>query len=185
MASPNGQFLDLNAARTLHQNITRIRPGVVRRNRPAPPEPDRSMVEGFVPPAAPHAPSEEPEPVAAKKKKKARAKVDANIRAIAVARVEKLIAADNPVSKATASVAKELGVSVSAVTNWRTAARKAVPAKPAKRASKKVTSRRAAPSEANGSSREALAHDVLSAFAAWLDAGVREVVRQEIRRMLA
>jgi hypothetical protein len=178
MASPNGQFLDLNAA---HPNITRIRPGVVRRNRPAPPEPDRSMVEGFVPTP----PSKEPEPVAAKKKKKARARVDANIRAIAVARVEKLIAADNPVSKATASVAKELGVSESAVTNWRTAARKAVPAKPAKRASKKAASRRAAPSEGNGSSREALAHDVLTAFAAWLDSGVREVVRQEIRRMLA
>lgn len=115
----NGEFIPLN--------VTKLRPGVVRRNRPAEPEPDRSHVEGFVPTAPPPAESE-PEPVAAKKK---RAKVTDETRAVAVARVDKLVAAGTASGKAVATVAKELGVSDSAVINWRTAARKAP--KPAKK----------------------------------------------------
>lgn len=179
----NGEFIPLNVQRSLGSNVTKLRPGVVRRNRPVEPEPDRSMVEGFVPTAPPPPPESEPEPVAKKK----RAKVDDGTREVAVARVDKLVAAGNPSGKAVATVAKELGVSESAVINWRTKARKAPKPKAAKKTRKaREASGAPAPAPAaNGSSREALAHDVLTAFAAWLDSGVREVVRQEIRRMLA
>jgi hypothetical protein len=129
----NGQFFDLNASQKLqrqHPNITKLRPGVVRRNHP---EPDRSHVEGAPPPAPPSPPAPEPAEMAGKKK---RAVIDANTRAVAVARVNKLVAAGNPAMQAVAGVAKELGVSESSVLNWRTAARKSAP-KVAKKAKKK------------------------------------------------
>lgn len=179
----NGEFIPLNLQRSLGNNVTKLRPGVVRRNRPAEPEPDRSHVEGFVPTAPPPAESE-PEPVAARKK---RAKITDETRAVAVARVDKLVAAGTTAGRAVATVAKELGVSDSSVINWRTAARKAPKPAKKKRASKNGARRSAAGAAApaaNGARNE-LAHGVLTALAAWLDAGVREVVRQEIRRMLA
>jgi uncharacterized protein YoaH (UPF0181 family) len=178
----NGEFIPLNVQRSLGGNVTKLRPGVVRRNRPVESEPDRSMVEGYVPTAPPPPPESEPEPVAAKKK---RAKVDDGTREVAVARVDKLVAAGNPSGKAVATVAKELGVSESAVVNWRTKARKAPKAAKKTRKARQAAAAPAPAPAANGSSREALAHDVLTAFAAWLDSGVRKVVRQEIRRMLA
>lgn len=98
-----------------------------RPSRPSPPtarpvrivpktalEPDRSLVDKPAPEAA---------EVAAKKRK--RSKVDAETRAVAVARVVKLIGAGNPSADAIATVAKELGVSESAVYQWRAAANKA------------------------------------------------------------
>jgi transposase-like protein len=117
--------------------------------RPAPPstrprnmppnalEPDRSLVEGYSPPARettlrsapepPKSPAPEVSDVAAKKTRK-RAKVTPETRAVAVARVDKLAQAGNSTKDAIAAVAKELGVSDSAVYNWRTAARNAAPA---------------------------------------------------------
>jgi len=65
--------------------------------------------------------------VAAKKTRK-RAKVTAETRSVAVARVEKLTAAGNPSAEAVASVAKEFGVTEAAVYQWRKAARDAAPA---------------------------------------------------------
>jgi transposase-like protein len=140
-------FVDVNEQRLTrlqrqHPNLTRIHPGVVRRGHA---EPGLSQVEGFVANGAkaqaavdalleePRTPSERPEPVAGKKK---RARVDANTRSVGVARVDKLISAGNPAGKAIASVAKELGVSESAVINWRTAAKKAGPVKLAKKTAK-------------------------------------------------
>jgi transposase-like protein len=100
-------------------------------------EPNRSVVEGYSPPArettlrsAPE-PPENPAPEVsdvAGKKKKARGRVVAEDRAVAVARVDKLTQAGNSTKDAIAAVAKELGVSDSAVYNWRTAARNAAPA---------------------------------------------------------
>jgi transposase-like protein len=60
----------------------------------------------------------------AAKKKRARAKATPETRAVAVARVDKLIGAGNPAGEAIATVAKELGVSDSSIHNWRAAARK-------------------------------------------------------------
>jgi transposase len=140
----NGQFFDLNASQKLqrqHPRLQRIHPGVVRRTHPEPePEPDRSHVEGAPPPAPPSPPAPEPAEMAGKKK---RTVVDENTRAVAVARVNKLVAAGNPAMQAVAGVAKELGVSESSVINWRTAARKTegakkgTPPKPGKKARKK------------------------------------------------
>ena len=56
--------------------------------------------------------------------KKKRVVVSDETRTVAVARVDKLVEAGNPAGEAVASVAKEIGVSDSAVINWRTAARK-------------------------------------------------------------
>jgi hypothetical protein len=133
----NGQFFDLNASSYFPPS-----------NRPSPPstrpprklaavsEPDRSHVAGAAPPAETTLRSrpepEEPAEVAAKKKRK-RAKTTAEMRTVGVARVDKLIAAGNPAEKATAAVAKELGVSTSAVAGWRAAARKAGKLRPSKR----------------------------------------------------
>lgn len=173
----NGEFIPLNVQRSLGGNVTKLRPGVVRRNRPVEPEPDRSMVEGYVPTAPPPPPESEPEPVAAKKK---RTNLDAETWEVAVARVQSLVGAGNTAKWSVAAVAKEHGVSFSALHKRYMKAPKPKAAKKTRKARQAA----AAPA-ANGSSREALAHDVLTAFAAWLDAGVREVVRQEIRRMLA
>lgn len=175
----NGEFLPLNLQRSLGNNVTKLRPGVVRRNRPAEPEPDRSHVEGFVPTAPPPPPESEPEPVAAKKK---RTRLDPETWEVAVARVQSLVGAGNTAKDSIEKVAKEHKVSFSALAKRYNEAPKPKAAKKTRKARQAA----AAPAPAaNGSSREALAHDVLTAFAAWLDAGVREVVRQEIRRMLA
>ena len=181
-------FVDVNAQRLTrlqrqHPNLTRIHPGVVRRSHaePEPAPPPQTALDQLLEERP--AQSERPEPVAGKKKR-TRAKVDENTRAVAVSRVEKLVQAGNAVSKATASVAKELGVSESSITNWRTAAKKAPKPPKATRAAKKTRANGAPPAESNGAQQE-LATTVLAAFAAWLDHGVREVVRQEIRRMLA
>jgi hypothetical protein len=67
MTVANGQFFDLNASGDLqrqHRKLTRIHPGVVRRNRPEP-EPDRSHVEGAPPPSPP---AKEPSEMAGKKR---------------------------------------------------------------------------------------------------------------------
>lgn len=186
MTSPNGQFLALNVGLAeRHPNITRIHPGVVRRNHP---EPDRSQVEGYVPPK-PEPRKEEREPVAARKR--TRVKADADTRAVAVARVEKLIEAGNPAGKAIAAVAKELGASESSVTNWRSAAKKQKPARE-KGAAKKVTRR-----SSNGARAGNLAHSAGEFSSAVLGGRlvellgdavgpiVRAIVREEIRRMLS
>jgi len=176
----NGQFLDLNASGSLGGNVTKLRPGVVRRNRPVEPEPDRSMVEGYVPTAPPPPPESEPEPVAKKK----RTNLDAETWEVAVARVQSLVGAGNTAKGSIEKVAKEHGVSTSALHKRYMKAPKPKAAKKTRKAREASAAPAPAPA-ANGSSREALAHDVLTAFAAWLDSGVREVVRQEIRRMLA
>ncbi len=71
-------------------------------------DPDRQLVD-----------KPEASKVAAKKK---RAKLTDETRSVAVARVEKLIEAGNPSGQAIATVSKELGVSDSAIHNWRAAA---------------------------------------------------------------
>lgn len=179
MTSPNGQFLDLNAQLVQrHPNIHKLRPGVVRRTHP---EPDRSHVEGAPPPKPPtalDAREKEPEPVAAKKK---RTRLDPETWEVAVARVQSLVGAGNTAKGSIEKVAKEHNVSFSALAKRYNDA-------PKPKAKKKARAAQPAPNGAAPAvpvARDALATEVLSAFAAWLDAGVREVVRQEIRRMLA
>lgn len=173
----NGQFFDMNA----------------QQGRPSPPSsrPIRRAPSAPEPTAA-MPPERKAEPVAAKRKK--RAKVGADTRAVAVARVEKLIGAGNPAGKAVASVAKELGVSDSAVMNWRTAANhaknhaaKKAAKKPAekKRASKKTSEAVAGfapntpmPASIVGEHFIELIQDAVGPI-------VRAIVREEIRRMLS
>lgn len=97
-------------------------------------EPDRLLVEVPEPPkteptrrSAPEPPREVAE--MAGKKKKPRAKVNDETRSVAVARVDKLIEAGAASAEAIAAVAKELGVSDSAIYNWRAAAKKGRPGK--------------------------------------------------------
>lgn len=78
-------------------------------------EPDRQHIDK---------PAQGAAEVAGKKKTKKRKDVGAETRVVAVARVAKLISAGNPSAEAVATVAKELGVSESAVYNWRSAAKK-------------------------------------------------------------
>lgn len=182
MTSPNGQFLDLNAARRQHPKLTRIHPGVVRRNHP---EPDRSLVEGFIPTAPPLAAESEPEPVAAKKK--ARKRLTDGDKKVAIARVNSLVKAGEEIRKASKTVAKEFGCSALSLERWRRETLRNGGGEPAavKPTKKRAGKKKPAAALAAPVERDALATEVLSAFAAWLDAGVREVVRQEIRRMLA
>lgn len=135
-----GEFVSFNhKLRDQHQNIVKLRPGVVRRNRPEL-EPDRQFVDTTPPPA-------EPAPEMAGKKKVGKRNITAEDRAVAVARVNKLAEAGNATMKAVADVAKELGVSESAVYNWRTAANKSAgkPGKPARKAKARKVSNGAAP----------------------------------------
>lgn len=122
-----GEFISFNHQKQQHPNIVKLRPGVVRRNRPEL-EPDRQFVD--------KAPAAEAPPEMAAKKKPAKRNITDEDRAVAVARVEKLIGAGNATMKAVADVAKELGVSESSIYNWRTAANKSAgkPGKPGRKA---------------------------------------------------
>jgi len=67
-----GNFIPLNALREQPPKLVRIHPGVVRRNKPAEPEPDRSHVDLNPQPL----PEPRPEPMAAKKKRSAESILD-------------------------------------------------------------------------------------------------------------
>jgi uncharacterized protein YoaH (UPF0181 family) len=195
------RFMPLNADKRRPHNVVDMPPSSYRPSPPSsrPPEPDRAQIDiPFEPPKVEKTLRSAPEPaareeapeVAAKKVKKKRTLVTDEQRVVAVARVEKLIAAGNPAGEATATVAKEFGVSESAVINWRTVARKQ---KPGKKASKRAPKREAgSPKPANGAAAspvpvamadigEALVELLTNAMAHT----VRIIVREEIRRMLS
>lgn len=184
MASPSpGEFMTPNSERLQrqHQSIVKLRPGVVRRNHA---EPDRTHVEGAKALNPQPVPEPEAAPEVAAKKKRRRAKVTADTRAVAVSRVEKLIAAGNPAAEAHESVAKELGVSVSAIQNWRTIARKA----PKPRAGK--VARRASNNGAHGYAPNTpmplatVGEKFLELIGDSIGPLVRQVVREELRKLV-
>lgn len=193
-----GQFIDMNARRRVAP-VVDLPPSSYRPSPPSsrpPPEPDRSQIDmPLDPPAreatlrsAPEPPAtEEPADVAVKRKK--RVLLTGENRAVAVARVDKLIEAGNPAGKAVASVAKEMGVSESAVINWRTAARKGGK----KKASKKKARAARAPKVTNGAAVSApaqpgfseLGQALVMLLTSAVGEPVRLIVREEIRRMLS
>lgn len=111
-------------------------------------------------------------------------RASAETRAVAVARVRSLIEAGNRSDLALAKVAKELGVSASAVQKWRAAA-------PAPKAAPKATpkaSRRAAPPPAlgpNGQPPPLVLTASLDGLVGYLEAIVPRIVAAEMRRLLA
>ncbi len=152
-------------------------------------EPDRSAVDKGPPPAPPvpaqqALPLEEAADVAANKTKrgtprKRAAKSREETRAVAVARVQTLIDAGNPRKTALARVAKELGVSTSAVEKWRATA-------PAPKAAPKA--RRAPPPPAlgpNGQPPPLVLTASLDGLVGYLEAVVPRLVAAEMRRLLA
>lgn len=163
-AIPNPLKVDAPAS-SYRPPSTRVHPHVVRRGSPRAEETLRS---------APTPPVEAPDMATRKK----RAKVTAEQRAIAVARVNKLIGAGNPVSEAAAKVGKELGVSESAITNWRSAAKKEKPG--AAPTGKRRVANGSPPNPA-----QAVADQVSAELVGSLASMVRAIVREEIRRMLA
>lgn len=155
-------------------------PAVAAFTPPEPAEPARETTLRSRPEPGP--PPTEPAKVAKKK----RAKVTAETRSVAVARVAKLMSAGNLASEATAKVAKELGVSESAVANWRSAAnqargKQAAPARPAKREARSRANGIGDVTLATMPESELIAERLIQSLAGM----VRTIVREEIRRMLA
>lgn len=151
-----GEFIPLNVQNALSDavknNIHKLRPGVVRRNRPAEPEPDRKFVDMSGRTMSEPEPGGGAEPVATKKKRTRSPESIAKMKATLAAK------------KAAGQVGKK------------------------KRASKKVVVRRpipALPATPRDAPVAVLGHEALEAVTAWLDPIVRNIVREEIRRMLS
>jgi transposase-like protein len=124
--------------------------------------------------------------VAAKKKRKARkgyAVSSAETRAVAVARVDKLAGAGTPVQKAIKSVAKELGVSIYSVQNWRTAANKAATKKgpPVAAVPERLASKAPAPAS-NGKAPALMLTASLEGLTAYLEDVVPRMVKAALQK---
>lgn len=172
-----------------------------------PPRPKPPAAAAFAPEQAalplepPPPPPEVAEPVAQKKKKKQSKISSLETRQVAIARIQKLVAAGNGVGAATAKVAKELGVTKSAVDKWRQRAGETkapdAPAAPKARAARaaKAPDAPAHPAHPGGppspggelSQRElaSIGEAFILLLASALDKPVRNIVAEELRRRLS
>ncbi len=205
MSISNGQFLDLNDRARLerqHPSITKLRPGVVRRNNHPEPEPDRSMIEGFVAKGlgaeaavdsllGERRPQSEAREMAAKKK--ARKRLSDGDKKIAIARVAALVKAGEELRVSARKVAKEFGVSPLSLERWTREARRSGESEPPRAGKKKRAARRVT-GERTGTEGYPVGTPMPTSiagerFLALIDGAieptVRRIVREEIRRMLS